>query len=110
MRSTCCCACADLSLPAFIARRLPQSAYSNRIGKGLDAAYRSAEPRPPVDLNDLRAVVFSDHHRGRGDGADDFRRCEESYAAALGWYLEQDYELCCWVTWRSCGRTGPSTC
>lgn len=36
---------------------------------------------------------MSDHHRGRGDGADDFRRCEEAYAAALGWYLEQGYEL-----------------
>jgi hypothetical protein len=46
-----------------------------------------------VDVNELRAVVFSDHHRGRGDGADDFRRCESAYAAALGWYLEQGYEL-----------------
>jgi UDP-2,3-diacylglucosamine pyrophosphatase LpxH len=80
-------------VPTFIARRLPQNAYSNRIAKGLDAAYRAAEPRPPVELGELRAVVFSDHHRGKGDGADDFRRCEEAYAAALGWYLEKDYEL-----------------
>jgi hypothetical protein len=46
-----------------------------------------------VDIDGLRIVVFSDHHRGNGDGADDFARCEEAYAAALGWYLENDFEL-----------------
>lgn len=81
------------SVPAFIARRLPRNLYINRIGKGLTGAYDAAKARPPVDVSQLRAVVFSDHHRGKGNGADDFRRCEEAYAAALGWYLEQDYEL-----------------
>ena len=76
-----------------MARWLPQNAYAKRIGKGLNDAYEDATSRPPVEVDELRAVVFSDHHRGRGDGADDFRRCEEAYAAALGWYLEQGYEL-----------------
>jgi hypothetical protein len=80
-------------VPAFIARWLPQNAYAKRIGRGLSDAYEKATSRPPVEVNELRAVVFSDHHRGSGDGADDFRRCEEAYAAALGWYLEQGYEL-----------------
>ncbi|HVD56829.1 MAG TPA: hypothetical protein VNC17_08290 [Thermoleophilaceae bacterium] len=82
-----------MPVPAFLARHLPQNAYAGRIGKGLTRAYAAASSRPPIEVDELRAVVFSDHHRGRGDGADDFRRCEEAYAAALGWYIERGYEL-----------------
>jgi hypothetical protein len=84
---------ATVPIPAFVARHLPQNAYTKRIGRGLTEAYGAAASRPPIEVDDLRAVVFSDHHRGRGDGADDFMRCEPAYAAALGWYLEQGYEL-----------------
>lgn len=77
----------------MLARRLPQGAYERRIGKGLSGAYKRMTTVRTVELSQLRAVVFSDHHRGTGDGADDFRRCEEAYAAALGWYLESGYEL-----------------
>jgi hypothetical protein len=38
-------------------------------------------------------VIFSDHHRGVGDAADDFRHCEHAYTAALGYYLESGYRL-----------------
>lgn len=38
-------------------------------------------------------IVFSDHHRGVGDGADDFRHCEHAYASALGFYFESGYRL-----------------
>jgi hypothetical protein len=68
------------------------SSYGTRIERGLDEAYGDADRRE-IELSDLRAVVFSDHHRGRGDGADDFRRCESAYCAALAWYLEEGYEL-----------------
>jgi hypothetical protein len=81
-----------VAIPAFIARYFGPEAYARQIGKGLSDAYRDAARRP-IELADLRAVVFSDHHRGRGDGADDFRRCEAAYCAALGWYLEAGYEL-----------------
>jgi len=40
-----------------------------------------------------RIVIFSDHHRGKGDGADDFARCEYAYRAALGYYFDQGYRL-----------------
>ncbi len=40
-----------------------------------------------------RIVIFSDHHRGTGDSADDFRRSEHAYTAALGYYLEAGYRL-----------------
>ncbi len=81
-----------MAWPAFILRHFGQDAYSKRIAKGLSNAYDRAESRT-ADLSSLRAVVFSDHHRGRGDGADDFRHCEQAYSAALGWYLEHGYEL-----------------
>jgi len=38
-------------------------------------------------------VIFSDHHKGRRDGADDFWICERAYNAALGYYLERGHEL-----------------
>ena len=50
---------------------------------------RSEEYHPATD----RVIVFSDHHRGTGDGADDFRHCEHAYTAALGYYLESGYRL-----------------
>jgi hypothetical protein len=62
------------------------------IEQALTKAYASADWRT-VDINSLRAVAFSDHHRGTGDGADDFRRCEQAYCAALGWYAEQGFGL-----------------
>lgn len=82
-----------VALPATIARHLPEWLYLRSISGGLERALGRTQDRRTVDVDELRAVIFSDHHRGRGDGADDFRRCEQAYAAALGWYLELDYEL-----------------
>jgi hypothetical protein len=82
-----------LALPATLARRLPDSLYQRSISGGLARALGRTEERRTVDAHELRAVIFSDHHRGRGDGADDFRRCEQAYAAALGSYLELGHEL-----------------
>jgi UDP-2,3-diacylglucosamine pyrophosphatase LpxH len=83
-------------IPTFIVRRFGEEAYRRRIAKGLTAAWNDAEPRS-VELSELRAVAFSDHHRGKGDGADDFRRCEAAYRAALGWYLEQEPDFELWL-------------
>jgi UDP-2,3-diacylglucosamine pyrophosphatase LpxH len=81
-----------LPLPLWVVRRLRGGAYSRRIARGLERAFTHADDRR-LDRNKLRAVVFSDHHRGRGDGADDFERCEQAYRAAISWYYEQGYEL-----------------
>src|SRR5262245_38896190 len=80
-----------MALPAFITRRL-ESYRNRRIREGLTNAWKNAERRE-IDISKLRAVVLSDHHRGQGDGADDFRRCEDAYCAALAWYLEENFEL-----------------
>ncbi|MDQ3460824.1 MAG: hypothetical protein M3498_16250, partial [Deinococcota bacterium] len=45
------------------------------------------------DLHAGRLVIFSDHHRGARNGADDFEAAEETYRAALDWYFERGYTL-----------------
>src|ERR671914_504868 len=68
--------------------------YRKAIRRGLSKAFTaSGTPTVEVDIGELRWVVFSDHHKGERDGADDFRRCERSYNAALGAYLERGYTL-----------------
>ncbi len=62
------------------------------IRAGLDRAYEGAAVESFDPAQD-RIVVFSDHHKGAGDKADDFRHCEHAYAAALGYYLEAGYGL-----------------
>jgi len=66
--------------------------YLEQIREGLDRARREADTER-FDPGTGRIVVFSDHHKGAGDKADDFRRCEHAYTAALGWYLESGYRL-----------------
>lgn len=68
------------------------------IEKGLDRAF-SADPKKTTtanqcyDLEAAKIVIFSDHHRGTGDGADDFCDCVRAYSAALGYYLAAGYTL-----------------
>jgi UDP-2,3-diacylglucosamine pyrophosphatase LpxH len=66
--------------------------YLEKISAGLDRACKNATEQP-FDPSRERIVVFSDHHKGSGDAADDFRRCEHAYTAALGYYLESGYKL-----------------
>jgi UDP-2,3-diacylglucosamine pyrophosphatase LpxH len=66
--------------------------YLEEISAGLDRALKDADTLP-FDPATERIVVFSDHHKGTGDDADDFRRCEHAYTTALGYYLEQGYRL-----------------
>jgi hypothetical protein len=66
--------------------------YLEGIQKGLDAAFKAAEEES-FDPQRERIVIFSDHHKGVGDPADDFRRCEHAYTSALGYYLEAGYKL-----------------
>ena len=66
--------------------------YQRRIAEGLAKAFDGSKDAPEdVELDALRWVVFSDLHKGSRDGADDFRRCERAYNAALAYYLDRDY-------------------
>lgn len=68
--------------------------YQRSIAKGLSKAFdQDATEEHELDLDTAKLVVFSDHHKGARDGADDFRRCERAYVAALGYYLEEGHRL-----------------
>jgi hypothetical protein len=73
-----------------------QRKYEQNVAKALNRVYDSdATEEQEIDLDTARIVVFSDHHKGARDGADDFFRCERAYAAALAYYLEQEFRLVC---------------
>jgi len=61
------------------------------ICDALDDALKGA-PSRPVPGKD-RVIIFSDHHKGARDGADDFQRCERGYNAALAYYNRLGYHL-----------------
>jgi hypothetical protein len=63
----------------------------DRFSEVLEAARGRAEPA--IGIDDAKLVIFSDHHKGARDGADDFQRAERAYSAALGHYLESGYRL-----------------
>ena len=70
--------------------------YEQKIHKGLERSYTLAKEKKHelnVGSQQGRVVIFSDHHRGERDGADDFMSCEKAYSAALGYYLELGYTL-----------------
>lgn len=46
-----------------------------------------------LDVDADKWIIFSDHHRGTGDGADDFAPCKSNYTAALDYYYKQGYGL-----------------
>ena len=65
-----------------------------RVNKALDAAFARAEkPSRSLDPATAKIVILSDLHKGVRNRADDFRRSERSYNAALNFYLERDYTL-----------------
>jgi predicted phosphodiesterase len=68
--------------------------YKKEVAKALNRVYAdSATEEHEIDLDTARIVVFSDHHKGARDGADDFMRCERAYSAALAYYLEEGFTL-----------------
>lgn len=66
--------------------------YEEHVHRRLQEVSERAQERD-LELESARLVIFSDHHRGQRDDADDFRRCERAYHAALGYYLEMGYTL-----------------
>lgn len=45
----------------------------------------------PFDLQTGKFIIFSDHHKGRRNGADDFMICEPNYLAALDYYRDNGF-------------------
>lgn len=63
------------------------------IFKALNTSYSKAN-RISLDTKGARWIIFSDHHRGSKDGADDFAVCEDTYLKALDHYHQKEYNLC----------------
>ena len=47
----------------------------------------------PFDITTGKFIIFSDQHKGRRNGADDFAICEPNYLSALDFYYQQGYHL-----------------
>lgn len=69
-----------------------------RIFSALDALYKDIISKPgerglvlPVDKQSGRFIVFSDQHKGRRNGADDFMQAEPNYLAALNYYHNEEF-------------------
>jgi UDP-2,3-diacylglucosamine pyrophosphatase LpxH len=69
-------------------------ASQKSVWRALDRAYKAAGADPwQLDPVTAKYVLFSDHHKGKRDGADDFVRSEKAYHAALGYYQATGYTL-----------------
>lgn len=66
--------------------------YTKTIKKALDRSLKSS-PEEKLDIGAMKVVIFSDHHRGQKDAADDFRNNESTYRRALESYLSDSYRL-----------------
>ena len=76
-----------------VASRVFRARYFRHIRNTFDRLLKDHAVQERYDVDALRMVVFSDHHRGDRTGADDFRSCEETYLGALGHYFDEDYKL-----------------
>jgi hypothetical protein len=54
---------------------------------------RKPENRLPLDMDGDRYVIFSDHHKGDGSAADDFKKNAALYTIALDHYTAEDFRL-----------------
>ena len=66
----------------------------SRIERALDRTLLRARRQATIPLGPLhRYVIFSDHHKGAGDEADDFAKCADTYLKALSEYEQQGFTL-----------------
>ena len=83
----------------WFSRKFTSRPERHRIFKALSKLFRNIKEQPGkkgvvLDLKEnSRIIVFSDHHRGAKNGADDFMKAEPSYLAALDHYFEKKFQL-----------------
>jgi hypothetical protein len=80
---------------AKAAQAAQDTGYHRQVAKRLDETVERIKDQAPLTLDAAgeRWVIFSDMHKGARNHADDFRRCEKAYNAALAWYLRMGYTL-----------------
>jgi predicted phosphodiesterase len=47
----------------------------------------------PFDITTGKFIIFSDQHKGGGNGADDFLSCEKNYNTALDYYYQNGFHF-----------------
>lgn len=68
----------------------------NRMSKKFNRIYKQARRREdiiPFDPKKDRLVLFSDHHKGDGSAADDFKKNARLYERALSYYEKKGFKL-----------------
>ena len=82
----------------WFSRKFTSRPERYRIFQALSELFRNIKEEPGkkgviLDLKqNSRIIVFSDHHRGAKNGADDFMKAETSYLAALDYYFENKFQ------------------
>lgn len=82
----------------WAAARFSSKPKREKIFKALTSLYTHIREHPgkrgPVisfDITKNRFIIFSDQHKGRRNGADDFIQAEPNYLAALDHYYQEGY-------------------
>lgn len=84
-----------------LAQKLSSAPKKDAVFKSLSSlaerilAKNSNDSVIDIDINKDRFIIFSDHHKGARDLADDFRLAEGNYMHALKHYYENGYTLVC---------------
>ena len=85
---------------AWATRKFTSRPSRTRIFSSLNQLFSDIEKNPgkrgllvPFNVETDRFILFSDQHKGAGDGADDFRLAAPTYLAALDYYLQNDFRL-----------------
>jgi predicted phosphodiesterase len=86
----------------WIVRNFTSEPDRERIFTALSELREKIEQTPgkkgfviPCDISADRYIVFSDQHKGRKNGADDFMLAEEAYVGALEYYDGENFHLIC---------------
>ena len=83
----------------WFSRKFTSRPERPRIFKALSDLFRHIKEEPGKKgiiltiKENSRIIVFSDHHRGAKNGADDFMKAEASYLAALDHYFQHKFQL-----------------
>lgn len=82
----------------WAANKFSSKPKRERIFEALNKLYKDIHEHPgkkgliiPFDMHTGRFIIFSDQHKGKRNGADDFTQCESNYLQALQYYNEQDF-------------------
>jgi hypothetical protein len=78
--------------PKEVAAISTESKAGNAVWERLSALLNDPKRCPRFDMPS-KLVIFSDHHRGAKDRADDFFKCQAAYHAALAYYWQLGYTL-----------------